>query len=130
MTLQGQEAFESFAFPVLKGSSSLIIFFSILQLYWSVHSTNKNPEYFPEPEKFDPSRFEGKGPAPYTFIPFGGGPRMCPGKEFAKLQMLVFLHNLVKRFRWEAISPDEKMVIDPMPRPMEGLPLRLHPHHS
>ncbi|RWR75736.1 beta-amyrin 28-oxidase-like protein [Cinnamomum micranthum f. kanehirae] len=100
------------------------------KLYWSVNTTHKDPEYFPEPEKFDPSRFEGEGPAPYTFNPFGGGPRMCPGKEFAKLQILVFLHNLVKRFRWEAICPNEKIEIDPMPSPVEGLPLRLHPHHS
>lgn len=99
------------------------------KLYWSANSTNKNPEYFPEPEKFDPSRFEGDGPAPYTFVPFGGGPRMCLGKEFAKLQILVFLHNTVKRFRWEAISPNEKIVIDPMPAPVDGLPLRLYPHH-
>ncbi|RWR75738.1 LOW QUALITY PROTEIN: beta-amyrin 28-oxidase-like protein [Cinnamomum micranthum f. kanehirae] len=42
---------------------------------------------------------------------------MCPGKEFAKLQNLVFLHNLGKRFRWEAISPNEKILIDPMPSP-------------
>ncbi|KAJ8635103.1 hypothetical protein MRB53_009370 [Persea americana] len=100
------------------------------KLYWSVNTTHKDPKYFPEPEKFDPSRFEGEGPAPYTFNPFGGGPRMCPGKEFAKLQILVFLHNLVKRFRWEATCPNEKIDIDPMPSPVEGLPLRLHPHHS
>ncbi|KAM1323531.1 hypothetical protein PS2_044416 [Malus domestica] len=51
------------------------------KLYWSANSIHKNAAYFPEPFKFDPSRFEGKGPAPYTFVPFGGGPRMCPGKR-------------------------------------------------
>ncbi|KAM1344127.1 hypothetical protein ACFX2F_008249 [Malus domestica] len=53
------------------------------KLYWSANSIHKNAAYFPEPFKFDPSRFEGKCPAPYTFVPFGGGPRMCPAKKYA-----------------------------------------------
>ncbi|XP_038681676.1 beta-amyrin 28-monooxygenase-like [Tripterygium wilfordii] len=100
------------------------------KLYWSVHTTHKHPEYFSEPEKFDPSRFEGVGPAPYTYAPFGGGPRMCPGKEYARLEILVFMHNLVKRFKWEKLVPDEKTVVDPMPRPVLGLPIRLYRHNT
>ncbi|GMN53511.1 hypothetical protein TIFTF001_022632 [Ficus carica] len=69
------------------------------KLYWSTNSTHKNPAYFPDPEKYDPSLFEGTGPAPYTFVPFGGGPRMCPGKEYARLEILVFMHNLVKSYK-------------------------------
>ncbi|KAL7156056.1 hypothetical protein ABFS83_03G117600 [Erythranthe nasuta] len=58
--------------------------------FWSVHSSHKNPKYFAEPEKFDPSRFEGSGPPPYTFVPFGGGPRMCPGMEYIRLEVFGF----------------------------------------
>ncbi|XP_030468239.1 beta-amyrin 28-monooxygenase-like [Syzygium oleosum] len=100
------------------------------KIYWSANSTHKSGKYFPEPEKFDPTRFEGEGPAPYTFVPFGGGPRMCPGKEYARLEILVFMHNLVKRFRWEKLLPDEKIVVDPMPMPAKGLPVRLYPHKA
>ncbi|XP_061365938.1 beta-amyrin 28-monooxygenase-like [Gastrolobium bilobum] len=98
------------------------------KLYWSANSTHMNPECFPEPEKFDPSRFEGKGLAPYTYVPFGGGPRMCPGKEYARLEILVFMHNLVKRFKWDKIIPDEKTIVNPMTIPAQGLPIRLYPH--
>ncbi|KAF8400148.1 hypothetical protein HHK36_013444 [Tetracentron sinense] len=100
------------------------------KLYWSTHSTHRNPECFPEPEKFDPSRFEGKGPAPYTYVPFGGGPRMCPGKEYARLEILVFMHNVVKRFKWEKLLKNEKIIVDPMPIPAKGLPVRLYPHKA
>ncbi|KAJ8646622.1 hypothetical protein MRB53_008370 [Persea americana] len=102
------------------------------KLFWSSYTTHTNPDYFPMPEKFDPSRFEGDGLTPYTFVPFGGGPRMCPGKEFARLEILVFLHNVVKRFRWEAVFPGEKVEIeDGMPHPVQGLPIliQVQPNH-
>ncbi|XAR63785.1 hypothetical protein NMG60_11023867 [Bertholletia excelsa] len=98
------------------------------KLYWSTQTTHRNPDYFQDPEKFDPSRFEGNGPAPYTHVPFGGGPRMCPGKEYARIEILVFMHNLVRRFKWEKVLPDEKIIVDPMPKPANGLPVRLFPH--
>ncbi|XP_019424082.1 PREDICTED: beta-amyrin 28-oxidase-like [Lupinus angustifolius] len=100
------------------------------KLYWSANSTHKNEEYFPEAEKFDPTRFEGNGPIPYTFVPFGGGPRMCPGKEYARLEILVFMHNLVKRFKWKKLIPDEKIIINPLPTPSKNLPIQLFPHNA
>ncbi|KAK2986841.1 hypothetical protein RJ640_011066 [Escallonia rubra] len=98
------------------------------KLHWIAHDTHKNPVYFPNPEKFIPSRFEGNGPPPYTFVPFGGGPRMCPGNEYTRMVILVFLHNVVMKFRWEKVIPNEKIVSDPNPRPSQGLPIRLRPH--
>eukprot|EP01018_Ginkgo_biloba_P037904 Gb_10757 [translate_table: standard] len=98
-----------------------------MQCYWTVNSIHKKAEYFEDPEKFDPSRFEGAGPAPYTFVPFGGGYRMCPGNEFARMEMLVFLHNIAKSFKWELVDKDEKISVDPMPAPVNGLPIKLHP---
>ena len=98
------------------------------KLYWSANYNHMNPAYLPEPEKFDPTRFEGNGRAPYTFVPFRGGPRMCPGKEYARLEILVFMHHLVKRYRWKKILPDEKITVDPLPQPTKGLPILLFPH--
>ncbi|KAL8223082.1 hypothetical protein R6Q57_020481 [Mikania cordata] len=100
------------------------------KIYWSTNGVHKNPEFFPEPLKFDPSRYEGAGPARYTYVPFGGGARMCPGKEFARLEILVFMHHVTKRFRWQKTIPDEKIVVDPMPVPSKGLPVHLYPHQT
>lgn len=99
-----------------------------MQTFSTVNSTHRNPKYFPEPEKFNPCRFEGKGPEPYTYLPFGGGPRMCSGKEYARLQILTFLHNAVIKFRFEKVNPSEKISYGLTPIPKNGLPLRLQPN--
>ncbi|KAA8527153.1 hypothetical protein F0562_008618 [Nyssa sinensis] len=93
------------------------------KVYWTITTTNKNPECFPEPEKFDPTRF--KSPPPYSFVPFGGGLRVCPGKEYARLLMLIFLHNLVKNFKWEVLAPNENMIGTVIPTPAQGFPILL-----
>ncbi|KAI3794853.1 hypothetical protein L1987_37493 [Smallanthus sonchifolius] len=98
------------------------------KLYWSAAGTHKDKANFEDPTRFDPSRFEGSGPTPFTFVPFGGGPRMCLGKEFSRLEVLTFLHNVVTNFKWDLLIPDEKIKYAPMAIPEKGLPVRLHPH--
>jgi cytochrome P450 family 26 subfamily A len=55
---------------------------------------------------------------------------MCPGKEYARLEILVFMHNLVRRFKFDKLIQDEKIVVNPLPIPDKGLPVRLHPHKA
>lgn len=46
-----------------------------------------DPKYFPNPNKFDPERFSDTNRMnikPYTYMPFGTGPRNCIGKFFGK----------------------------------------------
>ncbi|XP_009617496.1 beta-amyrin 28-monooxygenase-like isoform X1 [Nicotiana tomentosiformis] len=99
------------------------------KLYWNGAVTHMDPKFFLNTKNFDPSRFEGAGPTPFSYVPFGGGPRMCLGKEFARLEILVFIHNVVKDFRWKLLIPTEKIEYDPMPTPIEGLPVLLQPHN-
>nr|QNN89096.1 cytochrome P450 [Azadirachta indica] len=100
------------------------------KLHWAALGTHKNPEYFPEPEEFDPSRFErNQERVPFSYVPFGGGPRICPGKEYARLQILVFMHNVITKFSWEKVFQDEKMIRDPLLVAAKGLPIQLYPHN-
>ncbi|KAK9937028.1 hypothetical protein M0R45_013846 [Rubus argutus] len=93
------------------------------------HHNKHEPRVRPNPETFDPSRYDDISVfPPFTFVPFGGGSRMCPGKEYARLAILTFVHNVVKRFKWEVVFPKEKITGDMMPTPEKGLPVRLTRH--
>ncbi|XP_065851131.1 beta-amyrin 28-monooxygenase-like [Euphorbia lathyris] len=99
------------------------------KVHWNAFATHKSAEYFPEPEKFDPSRFDGnKTIVPYSYVPFGGGAHMCPGKEYARISILVLMHNVVTKFKMEKVFPDEKVIGLPVLRPAKGLPVRLYPN--
>ncbi|KAK7359068.1 hypothetical protein VNO77_01014 [Canavalia gladiata] len=96
------------------------------KIFWAVSGTHKNPRYFNEPQNFDPLRFEGNVPAPYTYLPFGAGPRSCPGKDFTRFVILNFIHNLITNFKWEVLLPHEKVSGTLKSTPAEGIPIRLH----
>ncbi|KAG6550821.1 hypothetical protein Mapa_007617 [Marchantia paleacea] len=81
-------------------------------------------ENFPNPLAFDPSRFQ-VSPKPGTYLPFAGGTHMCPGSELAKLVILVFIHHLTTKFRWQSLQPDTGTVFKPFPLPNGGYPIRL-----
>lgn len=94
------------------------------QVFWASSVTHMDAGIFKDPEKFDPSRFEGPAP-PYSFVAFGGGQRLCAGIEFARVETLVTMHHLVRRFRWKLCCKENTFVRDPMPSPLHGLPIEL-----
>ncbi|NP_001108456.1 cytochrome P450 9G3 [Bombyx mori] len=71
-------------------------------VYNSVNSIQMDPEHHPDPEKFDPDRFldENKHKIkPFTFLPFGAGPRNCIGSRFALLELKVLIYYIVLNFK-------------------------------
>ncbi|KAF3428420.1 hypothetical protein E2986_06382 [Frieseomelitta varia] len=86
-------------------------------VFISVIGSHYNPEYFPNPEKFDPLRFteEAKNSRPsYVYLPFGDGPRVCIGMRLGLMQSKLGLIQILKDYEF---SPCEKtripMVLDP-----------------
>lgn len=68
---------------------------------WSIHHDDK---YFNEPEKFIPERFlpENRDKlVPYTYVPFGGGPRNCIGMRFALLEAKLAICHLIMNFAFK-----------------------------
>ncbi|KAE8724299.1 phenylalanine N-monooxygenase-like [Hibiscus syriacus] len=91
--------------------------------------THMDSNIFEDPEKFDPSRFEGSSKAfhPYTYVPFGAGSRVCAGIEFAGVESLLIIHHPVTKYSWTKMIPDEPIIRSPMPYPAMGLPAKLYP---
>uniref|UniRef100_A0A2A4J918 unspecific monooxygenase n=1 Tax=Heliothis virescens TaxID=7102 RepID=A0A2A4J918_HELVI len=109
-----REVAEDYTFPSgLKVEKGLRIFLPLYQLH-------HNPEYFPDPEEYRPERFlpENKqNIKPYTYMPFGDGPRICIGMRFAKMQMTAGIITLLKKYRLE-LAPGMKTKLNFEPKTM------------
>ncbi|MGX6450137.1 cytochrome P450, partial [Patulibacter sp. S7RM1-6] len=64
---------------------------------------HRDPAVFPDPHRFDVARFLD-APAPPTFLPFGGGPRRCPGEPLAGVEFGVVVPTVLERLRLRPLS--------------------------
>ena len=67
--------------------------------------THRNPEIYPEPDRFKPERFLEKRPSPWEFYPFGGGRRLCIGLSFAVYEMTVVLGTILHTAKLRLTEP-------------------------
>jgi cytochrome P450 len=75
--------------------------------------TQRDPRWFPEPERFDPDRFSPgrvEGIPEYAYIPFGAGPHVCVGNTFAMMEITLVVATLVQRFHLELTPGQEDLV--------------------
>jgi len=71
---------------------------------WTLH---RNEKYWPDPETFDPSRFETIVQDPYVYQPFSGGPRNCIGIRLARAETLSLFAPLLRRYEIHCDSSRE-----------------------
>ncbi|HZC05781.1 MAG TPA: cytochrome P450 [Ktedonobacterales bacterium] len=81
--------------------------------FYSIAASHLLPEVFAQPEVFDPERFapprEEHKRTPYGLVGFGGGPRVCIGINFAKVEIKALVSQALRRYELEAV-PDQTLV--------------------
>jgi cytochrome P450 len=95
----------------------------------NVYGMQRNAEYFPEPERFSPERFEAaaeKRIPKGAYLPFGAGARVCIGNSFALMEGQLVLATLAQRVEF-GLETREPIAAEPLVtlRPRGGVPMRV-----
>ena len=99
---------------------------SLIASQWVTH---RDPQLWPDPERFDPERFTPAAEAgrpKFAYFPFGGGPRRCVGEPFAWMEGHLLLAAIAHRYRM-SVQPGYVLELEPRVtlRPRHGMPMRL-----
>ncbi|GMN29478.1 hypothetical protein TIFTF001_002448 [Ficus carica] len=96
-----------------------------------IAAVHLDPTLFDHPQHFNPWRWQetkqnanGGLSSSSSFMPFGGGTRLCAGSELAKLEMAVFIHHLVLNYHWDLAEKDQAYAFPFVDFP-KGLPIRI-----
>ncbi len=87
---------------------------------------HRNPKYWENPLKFQPERFENidlKGDRKHLFIPFGAGPRICIGNNFALMELTIILAILLQKTNFHLVDksdiPEDLLISLKVKKPVE-----------
>jgi cytochrome P450 len=104
-----------------------------LRVMASIYLTHRDEEIWEEPENFCPHRFteesRGKRP-PFTYLPFGGGPRNCIGAAFAQVEAKAVLARILQQFDLELLKKDVRLHMGATLEPRPGVFMRVHQRES
>ena len=84
-------------------------------IFITPYITHRDPNYWPDPERFDPQRFTPENIASrprHIYYPFGEGPHLCIGNNFALMEMQMILAMALQRFRF-GLVPGQTIALKP-----------------
>ena len=92
-----------------------------------IYALHRHHDLWNKPDQFDPERFaNGYKPKRYSYLPFGDGPRICIGAQFAMIEAVIILATLISRYKFTRIEGhDPKPVMVLTLRPEGGVPLKV-----
>jgi retinoid hydroxylase len=101
-----------------------------MHLFYAIAASHLNPRAFAAPSRFDPDRFapprEEQKKTPYALVGFGGGPRICIGINFAKIEIKAMVSQILRAYTL-ALAPDQEVsLIGVISRPRHGIRMRVH----
>ena len=104
---------------------------SVVLLQFAVH---RNPDIYPNPNKFDPDNFLPERMSKrhfYSFIPFSAGPRSCVGRKYAMLKLKVLLSTIIRKFKIDSkrTEDDFKLQADIILKLENGFNIMLEPRN-
>jgi len=92
---------------------------------WALH---RHQLLWERPDEFMPDRFyASSGINKYQYLPFGAGPRVCVGADFAMMQAQIILATLLQKFRFRPSEPSPRPVMMMTVRPEPGVFLEVLP---
>jgi cytochrome P450 len=94
-----------------------------------MYAMHHDPDLFPEPEAFRPERFAPENEAHlarHSYLPFGGGPRICIGNTFALMEARLILATMIQQVDL-ALLPGQQIIPQQMVtvRPKHGIHMRI-----
>ena len=90
------------------------------RMFYSIYLTHRDPEIWENADTFCPKRFaKGRKTPPFSYVPFGGGPRACIGAAFGQAEARVVMSHLLRNYKFEfanhKIKPHMGATLEPRP---------------
>jgi cytochrome P450 len=98
-------------------------------VFINIHALHRHRMLWDRPGAFDPDHFSAEEKSRrdrYSYLPFGAGPRICVGANFAMMQAQIILSTLLARFRFAPGGPDPTPIMHMTIRPDPGVFLEVH----
>lgn len=93
---------------------------------FSIYNIHHHPDFWPQPEQFDPERFMDNDSRRFVFMPFGTGERICIGSHFAMMESQILLGMILRHFDVQLQGSEAAEVEMAVTlKPKGGLPVRL-----
>ncbi|MEW6241311.1 MAG: cytochrome P450 [Chloroflexota bacterium] len=101
------------------------------RMFYSIYLTHRDPSIWENADSFCPERFaHGRKTPPFSYVPFGGGPRACIGAAFGQFEARVVMSRLLRTFTFEFTGHTIHAHMGATLEPRPGVMMRVTKNHG